>query len=629
MENNDRIDRNDMGEYPLGAVKTERGVHFSFVHPGETCAVLLYRPGESQPAARIDFPPDQKTGDVWQLSAEGDFAGLEYLYEADGALEADPYGRRFSGHERWGDLTTGRSPLRAVIVPEEKPFDWEGDRILEIPYEDCVFYHIHTRGFTKHPSSGVDARYRGTFRGILEKIPYLKELGVTTLELQPPVEFCEVMLPECPDQGPYAPVEEPTGKLNYWGYTAAQMFAPKAAYCAGAAKSPVTEFKQLVKELHRAGIELVVELYFDGSEYPAYVLEVARYWAREFHVDGVHLVGYAPLKLLGEDPYLRRLKLLAPGWEGVDGGTVRHLADYNDGFMLEMRGFLKGDEGQLDNLAGRTRRNPADCAVINYMANTNGFTLMDAVSYNGKHNEANGENNQDGTDYNQSWNCGVEGPTRRKKVAALRRQQIRNAILMLMLSQGTPLLLAGDEFGDTKKGNNNSYCQDNEISWINWGLLKSNQDIYQFTKAAIAFRKKHPVFHMKREPALMDYKSCGLPDVSYHGVKAWYPEFDYFRRQLGILYCGAYGEKADGEPDNYFYVAYNMHWTPQDFALPNLPRELKWHLAVDTAQAEQNGFMDEGKEPVLKDQKKLNVQPRSIVVAMGKIAGESRGKKEK
>lgn len=627
------IDQSVAGEYPLGAAATESGMHFSFVYPGKCCAVVLYRSGGKEPLAKFPFPEELRMGDVWSVAIAGDFAGIEYLFEADGQLRSDPCGRQFSGRERWGDLKRTADALRAAALPETEPFDWEGDRPLEIPYEDCIFYHIHPRGFTRHASSGVDPAKRGTFSGILEKIPYLQELGVTTLEMQPPVEFDEVVRPECVDRNPYGD-QEHADKLNYWGYAPAQMMAPKAAYSAGVRKAPVREFKELVKGLHRAGLELVIELFFDGKEYPAYVLEVVRFWAREFHVDGVRLVGYAPLKLLGADPYLRRLKLLAAGWDGVDGGAVKHLAECGEGFMLEMRGFLKGDEGKLDSAAFLTRRNPAAVGVVNYMADVNGFTLMDMVSYNGKHNEANGEGNQDGTDYNQSWNCGAEGMTRKKKVLALRRKQLRNAILLLFLSQGTPLLLSGDEFGQTKKGNNNSYCQDNEISWLNWGLLKNNGDIWQFVKTAIAFRKKHPVFHMRQEPALMDYKSCGMPDVSYHGVKAWYPEFDAARRQLGVLYCGAYGETAGGGHDNYFYVAYNMHWTPQEFALPSLPGGLVWHLAADTDDVEHNGFMPEGGEPFLEDQRRLTVQPRSIAVVMGKpgelpAQKEKRGKREK
>ena len=209
------------------------------------------------------------------------------------------------------------------------------------------------------------------------------------------------------------------------------------------------------------------------------------------------------------------------------------------------------------------------------MANTNGFTLMDMVSYDIKHNEANGEDNRDGTDYNQSWNCGAEGPSRKKRIMQMRRKQIRNALLMLFLSQGTPLLMMGDEFGRTKKGNNNSYCQDNDISWLNWSLLNSNSSIHEFVKHVIRFRKEHSVFHMEKEPALMDYRCVGLPDVSYHGLKTWCPMFDRFLRQLGILYCGKYGKKPDGREDDYFYVAFNMHWEPHEFALPNLPKDFK------------------------------------------------------
>ncbi len=623
MKSRFEIDQSEKGEYPLGAWATRNGMHFSFAHPGESCVLVLYRSGGKTLLAKLPFPRERRMGDVWSAAVAGDFAGVEYLYEVDGELKTDPCGRQFSGRERWGDLKRPAAPLRAMALPEPEAFDWEGDRPLEIPYEECIFYHIHARGFTRHATSGVEPVQRGTFRGIMEKIPYLRELGVTTLVLQPPVEFEEVLRPECVDRNPYG-VQQQADKLNYWGYTPGQMMAPKAAYSSGGGKAPVREFKELVKGLHRAGLELVIELFFDGTEYPAYVLEAVRFWAREFHVDGVRLVGYAPLKLLGADPYLRRLKLLAAGWDGADSGNARHLGECSEGFMLEMRGFLKGDEGKLDSAAFCIRHNPANIAVVNYMADVNGFTLMDMVSYNGKHNEANGEGNQDGTDYNQSWNCGAEGATRKKKVLALRRKQLRNALLMLFLSQGAPMLLSGDEFGQTKKGNNNSYCQDNEISWLNWGLLKHNGDIYAFAKAAIAFRRRHPVFHMKREPALMDYKSCGMPDVSYHGVKAWYPDFDASRRQLGMLYCGEYGELPGGGHDNYFYVAYNMHWTPQEFALPSLPGGLMWHLAADTDDAEQNGFMPEGREPLLEDQRRLTVQPRSIAVVMGKL-----GKKEK
>ena len=308
--------------------------------------------------------------------------------------------------------------------------------------------------------------------------------------------------------------------------------------------------------------------------------------------------------------------------------------------MMDMRSRLKGDEDQLNRLAYHIRRNPEQVGVINYMANTNGFTMMDMVSYDTKHNEANGEDNRDGTDYNQSWNCGVEGPCRKKRIMQMRRKQIRNALLMLFLSQGTPLLMMGDEFGRTKKGNNNSYCQDNDISWLNWTLLKSNSSIHEFVKHVIQFRKEHSVFHMDKEPALMDYRSVGLPDVSYHGLKTWCPMFDRFCRQLGILYCGKYGRKPDGREDDYFYVAFNMHWEPHEFALPNLPKDYKWHTAFNTDEDQVNGMYDRGSEPVLENQKSMMIMARTIVVLMGKAvpagkkpsrartAGKAAGKEE-
>lgn len=629
MKDNFQIDRTDGRIYAMGLTAVAGGVHFSFASKGESCALLLFKKGGKTLKARIEFPDSLRTGDVWSATVLGDFCGLEYAYEVDGQEVPDPYGRQFTGMERWGSLDRLHTPVRTPVTGGIEEYDWEDDRLPQVPFEECVIYHLHPRGFTRHPSSGVAQAVRGTFKGATEKLGYLKELGVTTVEMMPPVEFEEIIMPDRADGSPFG-AAEPDGRLNYWGYTAGYSFAPKNSYCSGQDREPVKEFKDMVKAMHREGIELVIELFFDGKEAPSYVLDAVRFWAKEYHVDGVHLVGFAPLKLLGEDPYLSRLKLFAANWDGVDPGTVRHLAVYNDAFMMDMRSLLKGDEGHLDHLAFHSRHNPEHVGIINYMANTNGFTMMDMVTYDRKHNEANGEDNRDGTDFNQSWNCGAEGPSRKKKIVWMRRRQLRNAMVLLFLSQGTPLLMAGDEFGRSKKGNNNSYCQDNEISWINWKLLDANLDLYEFARRLIAFRKAHPVFHMPKEPALLDYKSVGLPDVSYHGLKTWCPQFDSYCRQLGILYCGKYGPKDGGE-DNYFYAAYNMHWEPCEFALPNLPKELGWHVAVNTELDE--GIYPEGSEMPLKDQKKMAVMARSIVVLIGKVpaagtkAEEAAGKK--
>lgn len=608
-----RIAEHDNRNYSMGLTVIYGGVHFCVAAEGEALELLLFQMGETEPKAVLPFPEDSRRGDVWDMTVLGeDFSALEYCFQMDGKMFADPYGRQFRGREVWGDIEAADQIMKTpVMIPD---FDWEGDRQLEIPYEDTIIYRLHVRGFTKHSSSKTADK--GTFKAVMNKIPYLKDLGVTTLELLPVYEFPEVVMPEKLAGDPFAD-EKPSGKLNYWGYTDAYRFAPRASYCAGTEKNPVSEFKTMVKTLHRSGLEVIVELYFAGTENPSYVLDAARFWVEEYHVDGLHLVGSPPKGIVGQDPYLSRTKLFVDSWEGVACGHRKHLAEYHDGFLVDMRQVLKGDENQLNALIFRSRRNPKDYGVINYMAHTNGFTMMDMVSYDEKHNEANGENNQDGTSWNYSWNCGVEGPTRKKKVMALRKKQLRNAFLLLLLSQGTPLFLAGDEFGNSKGGNNNTYCQDNEVSWLNWNLLRTNRDLYDFVKYAIAFRMKHPVFHMDQEPKIMDYLSCGQPDMSFHGVKAWFPVFDSTSRQLGILYCGEYGKKADGTPDDNIYVAYNMHWEPHAFDLPNLPKGQKWYVSMNTDEAEVNGIYQDNEE-LLVGAKQFTVPDRSIVVFRGK-----------
>lgn len=605
----------------MGLTRTDGGIHVSAVAAAKACSLLLFvkedkngKEARFREVRNIPFPEEGKTGHVWSMTLNGAFDDLYYAFEADGKRFSDPYGRSFAGRERWGRLSHAKRLLLSPVAEPE--FDWQGDRPLHIPYEDCIVYRAHVRGLTKHASSGTE--HRGTFRGVVDKIPYFKELGITTLELLPPVEFQEVMMPENVEGNPYG-TSEPTGRLNYWGYAKAGMFAPKASY-ADPGTNPVTEFKYMVRELHKAGLEVVPELYFSGKEVPEFVLETVRFWVREYHVDGIHLTGYAPTVLLAKDPYLANTKLWALSWEAEKpaAGEKKHLGEYNDGFLIDMRRALKGDEEQMSSLIYRNRRNPAETGVLNFMAGTNGFTMMDMVSYDQKHNEANGENNRDGSDYNYSWNCGAEGHVRKKKIQELRSRQLRNAMLLLFLSQGTPVLLAGDEFGNSQNGNNNAYCQDNEISWLNWNLNKWDQALLDFVKHVIAFRKAHPVFHMKQEPRVIDYLACGHPDISYHGVNAWQPEFENFRRQIGILYCGAYAKKPNGENDDFFFVIFNMHWEPHSFALPNLPKNLVWSLAFDTSDSAAGGYYEEGQERQILNQKNYMVPSRSVLVFQGK-----------
>ena len=612
--------------YPLGVTQEENGVHILVQGRAGEVRLLLYRPGEKKPCEEISFDPKYRMGDVWELALDRtDFASFEYNFMIDGKIVTDPNARVITGREKWADRKRAGKPVRGRILSEE--FDWEDDVNPETPYAETILYKLHVRGFTAHASSGVSAR--GTYAGVMEKIPYLKELGITAVELMPVTEFDEIMMSSSGSSFHNAK-QEPTGYLNYWGYGPSYLYAVKTAYASRETMSAEGEFKTLVKELHKAGIECIPEMYFTGKELPGEILSVLRYWVEEYHVDGFHLTGFPDLSLAAEDPFLKRTKLFAENWNDVmnrrpkqgyvtpgDGAVSveeKNLAEYNMQFMEDMRRFLKGDEGMLSAFELRNRRNPMEYAVINYMANTNGFTLMDTVSYDRKHNEKNGEENRDGSDYNYSWNCGAEGPTRKKKIVELRKQLLKNAYLLLFLSQGVPLLMAGDEFGNSQDGNNNAYCQDNAVSWLNWKLLEPHKDQAEFVKRLIAFRKSHKMFHMDREPRIMDYKSCGRPDVSYHGENAWKPEFENFRRQFGILYWGAYAKRPGGSDDANFYVAYNMHWEPHMFGLPHLPKGAKWRVICNTGDPDAADLPTDGTGKVPKNQMMLAVPPRGIVI---------------
>ena len=383
-------------DFTPGIKRTETGMHLCVEAPGTFCHLAIYETGKKQ-GVRIPFSPEERVGDLWMMELAGDdFSGLEYTIETEQGELPDPCGRIYTGHERWGDLKAALRPVRCRF-PEET-YDWEMDQPLKHPYDETILYRLHVRGFTRHTSSGTGER--GTFRALTEKIPYLKELGITAVELMMPNEFQEVMMEDGADGNPYA-TGTPTGRLNYWGYGAGYLFAPKASYTSGKEKEPEREFKDLVKEFHKNDIEVLVELYFTGEESAALAQEAVRFWVYEYHVDGVHLSGFAPAELLASDPLLADTKLLAGSWDGVRVPKTAaapklrerrwHLGEYNEGFLIDMRRVLKGDEDQVGRLIYQTRRNPDAYGVINYMAATNGFTMMDMVSCEQKHNEANGE----------------------------------------------------------------------------------------------------------------------------------------------------------------------------------------------------------------------------------------------
>lgn len=599
---------------PLGAAAGNGGYNFAAVIPGgSTASLLLYRRGSQEVFQEIPISADQMTGEVGAVFVEGvSPEKYEYNYLIDGVVTQDVCAAAIVGREHFGAPWDEENPhavrCALCVLPQMETAP------PEIPFEDSLIYKLHVRGFTMGKNSKV--RKKGTFEGIREKIPYLKELGVTAVELMPPYEFDELPNPARRRKEKYPGAAAKQERLNFWGYEKGCYFAPKASYCAS--RNPIQEFASLVDALHKNHMECIVEFFFPAEISPLYAMDVLHYWQRVYRVDGFHLMGEgAPLQLAAGDPLLRRTKLLGIGFdtERIYHGRepkTRNLAEYNQAFQNAMRRYLKGDEGMLEEAAARIRRNPAACGVINYMAEHDGFTMYDMVSYESKHNEENGEENRDGSDMNFTWNCGAEGESRKTAVRKLRMKQLKNAFLFLMLSQGTPLIYNGDEMGNTQSGNNNAYCQDNPLGWNDWNRSKWNQQLFGFVRDAAAFRREHPILHGAQELHISDYRSKGIPDLSYHGEKAWFPDFTYRQRALGVMYNGAY----HGEKDEIIYVAYNMYWEPLPFALPSLGEKKSWRCAVNTA-VEQSFFPAGETESLSPNTKSIEVPARAIVILIG------------
>ncbi len=605
--------------FPLGAKIEDSGVNFSYVSKEANCGIVLFDKDTLQEKEKIPFPPLYMVGNVHFMHVCGiSTENTAYCFYEKESYVTDSRGRAFCGGHVYGREEIWEKGARPALFMLQD-YDWEGDVSPDVSYEESICYLIHVRGFTRHSSSKVKAK--GTFAGLAEKISYLKELGVTTLELQPVYEFAEIekrMISETP----YIPavMAQPADKVftNYWGYTKGYYYSPKNSYAY--VQDAVVEIKNMVKQLHKSGLEVVLQFYFTKDIQESEIAEILHYWVLEYHVDGFHLKGEnIPAKMLANDPALAKTKLwyydFPDGAQngflpGADGNGKRYLAEYRDVYCYDMRRFLKGDEGMLPAVMYHLRHNPSTCGQINYITNYDGFTLMDLVSYDRKHNESNGEDNKDGADYNASWNCGQEGKSRKKAVLALREKQIKNALLLLFLSQGTPLIFMGDEFGNSQGGNNNPYCQDNEITWLNWKNAESGRKILLFVKELTDIRKKHPVLRQEREVRLMDYGACGYPDASYHGAAPWKPDMSGCSRQLGVMYCGKYVRKDRAHCDDFFYIAYNLHWEPYEFALPKLPKDMRWELytASDAVQEKQT---DEVKE---EEQKVIRLTGRCICV---------------
>lgn len=574
MINKITVTRND--NYVMGACRVDRGFAFAYASKNPTLRLLLFSKDSKAPEYTIELDASHKVGNVFSVVVKGLNPEINlYLYEDAGFIVADPYATCLKS----SSFIERKDSPYAVLT--QSRFNWKGDVSPSYKRNELIIYKLHPKGWTAHESSKV--KNRGTFKGITEKLTYLLNLGVNAVEIMPVYEFVNK-----------------DARKNYWGYEEGFYFAPKRDYCAckDEKEDYTVEFKELVRKFHEKGIEVILEMFFPNHVSPVLILDCIRFWKKEYHIDGVHLLCDERVRLmLAGDEYIRDVKLFTTNW--YEDTPQDNLYEYNEGFLDVSRRLLKGDEGQLMSFLNAQKKSPEYSANVNFVAYNNGFTLADLVSYDHKHNEVNNEGNRDGVDYNLSWNCGAEGPTTNKRIKDLRFKLMKNAMAMVMLAQGVPLIYGGDEFANSQSGNNNAYCQDNEIGWTDWSSLKRNRKLYDFVKELIAFRKEHGAISFEKQPLLMDYKYYGLPDMSYHGSRAWYPELEHYNRHVGVMLCGRYARE-----ESNIYVGYNLHWESHELALPTIPGR-KWQIAMGTDLNDNVEIVDEHY---------LKIAPRSIIV---------------
>ena len=555
----------------LGTNKTDSGWQFGILYDKEElCLNLRAATGKIK---QVKISSEFRCGNIFSFILEGRLDGMSYSIGSEKA--ADAYARAYryvtEEEECFGQP---RETLESVLVDEE--YDWQEDVRPDIAVEDILIYKLHVRGYTKADKTVANP---GTFKALAEKADYIKELGFTSLMLMPAYEFHEVPVIV---KDRYNVTYSPLNKVNYWGYTGGYYFAPKRAYASS--DNALEEFKDMVRAYHALGIEVIMEFYFSDNMSVQFMLEVLRYWHLNNHVDGFRLIcSSGALYAAQTDMALMGCKFIGRdfGGEVFNNGSVEvkgnnRLIWYDDGFMEAGRHLLRGDEDCIreftEKMTGRRYIYP----VVNFMADHDGMTLMDMVSYERRHNEANCENNQDGRSRNISQNCGVEGETDDNAIIEKRLRLIKCAYTMSIMSSSVPLIMAGDEFGQTQRGNNNPYCQDNQISYIDWALCEKNAELTDFLKQLIAIRKEHGCIHPKQPYLHSDHLNKGMPDVSYHSERAWYPILAEYSRHIGILYCGAYS----GEKENV-YIIFNLHNEVHEFALPG-QADVSWKLAVAT-----------------------------------------------
>ena len=615
------------GNYEKTGVAVQGGwVTFTFQGEREdACAIVLVSIQDGH-KEKIEVPKNYSLGSLRSVAVQKlTLSEYVYYFEINGQKVLDPYAHGIMGRQVWNDVSREKEHFEIYSAFSTDSFDWGKDAQPEIGPGEMVIYKLHVRGFTM--DSGMKSG-AGTFRAMMNKIPYLKKLGITTVELMPVYEFEEMSLPveeKLPEYPKWEPLaedviqpqkeKERSKKVNYWGYGPGNYFAVKASY-ASKPDHASREYKTLIRKLHENGMECIMEMYFPEDTNHNLILGALRYWVREFHVDGFHLLGQRiPITTVIQDNLLSRTKIFYTDFAPNDIRThkYRNLFVYSEEYLYPARKLLNHQNADLGDFLNQQRKQGQQMGYVNFIAENNGFTLADLFMYNDKHNEANEENNRDGSDWNFSGNCGVEGPTRKKYINMDRRQRFRNSIMMLFLAQGVPLLWAGDEMGNSQDGNNNAYCQDNPTGWLNWKNERSHQKEIRFVQQMAEFRREHPIVANPVPFHFADELGIGCPDVSYHGKNAWLIGSEAGSLCAGVMYCGAYSPDPVKTED--VYVAYNFKSAVSSLALPKLARGKGWYLVADSS----DDTMPFLQEPLLcENQRSVSLNPQSICILVGR-----------
>ena len=608
-----KITRGNFKEY--GAVKNGNEVTFTFVAPKlKETEILLFDRDTYELKTRITVPCEYRIGKVFSVTVSGyKWNHLCYLLCCEDKIFLDHYAKSIVGREKWMDDSRLNHDYQVYGGFVEEDYQWKHSKRRFIPAQDMILYKLHMRGFTMQHKR--KAGEKGNYKGIISLLPELRDLGVTSLEFLPLYEFEEMRFKSThviDSSKKTKEVFEPAFGTNYWGYGEGNYFAPKASYFGG--KDACLHMKEMVDAIHEYHMEVIMEISFSNETSADMMVDVLAYWMEEYHIDGFHLLGAAlPVERVVSNPYFADTKIFYDGFTRevlLSEDDEKHLFVYNDDFTYPLRRLQHHMDGNICDFADQLRKQGEHFGFVNYAAGNTGFCLMDVYSYGEKHNFDNGEDNTDGSNYNCSHNHGVEGPTKKKKINQIRLMNARSALTTALLGQGVPLILAGDEVNNTNYGNNNPYCQDNEIGWSVFSNRKSALEFREYVKAVISFRKEHPVLTMPSPMQMNDYKHTGMPDLSYHGKEPWMMGIGAEKKAIGILYNGMY---SPSENKDDVLVLFNFYYDGETFAAPKLNGNKKWFFVTNTGL---NNFLPDSLP--LENQSEVLVPGGTVTILVGK-----------